>query len=350
MKISHIQKLIKKDILSEKYGASGTRFLNANDVMKTYNISYVSALKVLNTLVEDTTLLQIGKKNYTATGIAKITSDIYKQLHSQKKKRVGILLRTLNPFFSSITEMIYKNLEKQSIIAIIKFCDEQSIIETIKSFIEDNCCGIINFCFFYENKDFNAFIQRLPIPIVFVGQSSKLDRPSVLSDNYYAGFRAGKHLIESGYEDFYFVAHNSKTYNERLQGFQQCLSENSFSFDSSHIFSFSEESTARALSLIIKHSNKRIGIFCMHDLIGYSILNQLLKRGISIPEQVGLIGYDKLETGFNQIKLTSLHYSLPEMAEIACSLIVDYMMHPLKPCSDIKLKSILFARDTTKKY
>ena len=348
MKIYSILKLIKNDISAEKYGASGTRFLNANDVMKTYDISYVSALKVLNALVEDTTLLQIGKKNYIATGIAETNSDIYKQLHSQKKKKVGILLRTLNPFFSSITEMIYKNLEKQSIDVIIKFCDENSIIETIKSFIDDNCCGIINFCFFYENEELNAFIKRLPIPIVFVGQKSKLNRPSVLSDNYYAGFRAGKHLIEFGYEDFYFVAHNAKTYNERLQGFQQCLLENSFNFDSSHIFSFSEESTARALSLIIKQSNKRIGIFCMHDLIGYSILNHLLEKGISIPEQVGLIGYDKLETGFNQIKLTSLYYSLSEMAEIACSLITDYMQHPLKPSSDVKLKSILYARDTTK--
>lgn len=349
MNIKQTITTIKKDIFAGKFGSSGSRFLNINGVMESYNISYVSAIKTINALVNDCALLQIGKKNFIATGPADTKSDIYKLLHSQKRKKVGLLIRTLNPFFSTMTEEIYKILQRNSIDVIIKFCEEDTIIETIKTLVKDNCCALINFCFFFDNNAFNEFANRLPIPMIFVGQTPTSNNPAILSDNYYAGYRAGKHLIEYGYEEFYFVTQDVNTYNERLKGFQQAIVENNFAFDNLHVFSFDNERAPRKLLTIASQTNRRIGIFCMHDLIGYNVLNELLAKNVPIPQKVGIIGYDKLETGFNQIKLTSLYYSLTEMAESTCNLLMDYMLRPLTPPTIIKLQSILYARDTTKK-
>lgn len=349
MYIKQVITTIKKDIFAGEFGSSGARFLNINGVMGRYNISYVSAIKIINLLVNDCTLLQIGKRNFIANGPADTKSDIYKLLHSQKRKKIGLLTKTLNPFFSTIIEEICKILEENSIDVIIKFCEEDTIIDTIKTLVGEGCCALINFCFFFENKAFNEFVNRLPIPMIFVGQTPTSNNPAILSDNYYAGYRAGKHLIEYGYEEFYFVSQDVNTYNERLKGFQEAIVENDFEFNDSHKITFDDEMALRQIHSIVESTSRRVGIFCMHDIIGYNVLNGLLAKNVAIPQKVGIIGYDKLETGFNQIKLTSLYYSLSEMAQTTCEVLVDYILHPLKPPKVIKLHSALFVRDTTQK-
>ena len=64
MKLSSVKNIIKDDILNNKLGSSGERFFTTNEMIEKYDVSFTSALKLLNDLTEENFLLAIGKKKW----------------------------------------------------------------------------------------------------------------------------------------------------------------------------------------------------------------------------------------------------------------------------------------------
>jgi DNA-binding LacI/PurR family transcriptional regulator len=74
-------------------------------------------------------------------------------------------------------------------------------------------------------------------------------------------------------------------------------------------------------------------LFITNDNVAIGVINGLLERGIPVPEQVSVIGYDNIKlSSFCQIPLTTISQSIRDMGRIAAFELLELISnkhHPL---------------------
>jgi len=153
-------------------------------------------------------------------------------LRGNNTKIIGVLVSRINrPFVSSLISGIEETAQKAGYSVMItqshdSYTDEVNLAEALYS---SRVCGII--CSLaMETKDvshFQKFIDK-NIPLVFVDRVPReFETYRVMIDNYSAGYKATKHLIEQGCKR---IAHltgsqHRNTYSERKRGNTNALIE-----------------------------------------------------------------------------------------------------------------------------
>ena len=103
MIINNVYSQVVEDILSESIGKTGDLFFTAEEVMEKYSVSYVTALRLIQKLIDGKYLISIGNKKFIMNGLYSKYSPLYSLIDSPQKK-IGIIIQDItNPFFSSIT-------------------------------------------------------------------------------------------------------------------------------------------------------------------------------------------------------------------------------------------------------
>ncbi|MBQ8725918.1 MAG: substrate-binding domain-containing protein [Clostridia bacterium] len=351
MKLSSVKNIIKDDILNNRLGSSGERFFTANEIIEKYDVSFTSALKLLNDLTEENFLLAIGNKKYVMNGIMSPNSNLHQHLKGSKK--IGVLLQSItNPYFSKVTEALNTAILKKGYTPVLKISSADNEISTLISFVQEGCVGVISF-FKNKNTEIIDIYNRLPIPCVFISSSVPIENACcVHSDNYSAGKQAAKHLLEFGYEKL-FLCGITKAPSLRFSGFIDYLKSKEIQFSDEQFLLYNMVDTfanSHILAEIKKSAPQRVGIFCYHDLIAENIFNLLRHNNIAVPNQVGLIGYDQLDTVIPiSSNLTTFYYSFTDIANSAINLLINNIK-TLKPVkTTIKEKTVLYIRSTTSK-
>lgn len=328
MKINKIYNEIINDIKTAKIGKSGDLFFTAEEIMNRYAVSYITSLKLINLLTENKYLIPIGNKKYIMNGLYYKNCALYSLIDSPRKK-IGIVFQNItNPFFASITDSLNSLIVAKGFLPVIKISTRETEADILISLIQEGCQGIFSF---FQNSDpyIIDIYERLPVPIVFINDKIPLENCSVVnSDNLRSGYQAAKHLAEYGYKSFYFCA-LTKNENPRLQGFLNYLKENDLPIDDSHILTFNLTNPYEnhyIIKTIMNDNADRIGIFCFHDLIAEYLYNLCTLNGISVPDKVGIVGYDKLDSMIpSNINLTTFSYSFKNIANSALRLLIENM-------------------------
>ena len=194
----------------------------------------------------------------------------------------------------------------------------------------------------------------MPVPVVFISDDVASEKHSIVnSDNFRSGYQAAKHFAEYGYTSLYFCGFSKKIDNPRAQGFFNYMKTHGIPFDETHNMYFDIENPYRnhyVISTIMKDTAERIGVFCFHDLIALYLYNLCVIKGISVPDKVGLIGYDKLDTMIPaNIKLTTFSYSFENIANSASELLISNIDTLVAQQKTIVEDTILYIGETTAK-
>ena len=349
MKLNNIKNQIKNDILSGILGQSGERFFTAYDLMDKYSVSFTSALKLLQDLTDENVLLAIGNKKFVMNGIMKPHTDLHK--HVQNSKKIGILFQSItNPYFSKVTEALYAAIVEKGYTPILKISSAQDEISTLLSFVQESCIGVISF-FRNKNNEIIELYKKFPLPVVYISSSAPSQNAcTVHADNYSSGKQAAKHLLDFGYEKLY-ICGTTKAPALRFSGFIDYLKSKNIPFSDEQFLIYNAVDTfsnGHIIAELNKNLDKRIGIFCYHDLIAEHLFSLLKHNKISVPEQVGLIGYDQLDTVIPiSSKLTTFYYSFTNIANSAINHLIEQTktLTPVK--TTIKEKTVLYIRSTT---
>jgi DNA-binding LacI/PurR family transcriptional regulator len=213
--------------------------------------------------------------------------------------------------------------------------------------------------------EFHALIQRIEeqsIPLVMIDRYvPELETPSVMSDNLAGIYTATEHLILSGHRRLALLSFGPEggiADRERRKGFLLALQD--YQLPSSPIFEASlgtrdHENTAReavASQLAANGGRARFdGIVCMQDNMAYGAYLALRDAGLSVPGDVGLIGYDNLDRELFQsvgLHLTSIDQPAEAIGrEAARQLISRIEGHPSQPrAQHLLLKPHLIVRES----
>ncbi|WP_269586066.1 LacI family DNA-binding transcriptional regulator [Roseibium sp. Sym1] len=178
--------------------------------------------------------------------------------------------------------------------------------------------------------------RRVDMPSAFDDQRVVLlncyntDRslPSVVPGDVIGGRMATEHLIKAGYSRIGLIngQQGVDASRDRLKGYRQALSSNDIPFDSTLVRPGNweplsgYEHTHALMDLAVPPD----AIFCANDLMALGCYDALKERGLRVPEDIAIIGFDNREISKNMHPpLSTLVLPHYEMGEIALELLLD---------------------------
>ncbi len=160
-------------------------------------------------------------------------------------------------------------------------------------------------------------------PVVFACEwTDKLRYPSVRIDNHSGAAMAVRHLIDLGHCKIGHIAgpaHNVLT-TARREGFKAELKASGLKIRSEWDFDgdFSIEAGIQAAQSWFDLDNRPTAMFCASDEIAFGFISELNSRGIRVPDDVSVVGFDDIDIARHFIPpLTTIHQPRNDMGEMA---------------------------------
>ncbi len=271
-------------------------------------------------------------------------------LRGNKTNTIGVLIPTITqPFFASLISGIEIAARKSGYNVIIVQSHDSYLEEVsmTKSLYSSRVSGII--CSLaMETRDTSHFQQFVTnnIPLVFVDRVPKdFNTFRVIIDNYAAGFKATKHLIDQGCVRIAHItagAEFGNLYIERKRGYLDALKEHNLPIDEELIIdlkSITYEEGVTASNKLFDLKNPPDGIFSSGDIIAVSAIQTAKKRKIKVPEELAVIGFNN--DPISQIidpNLSTISHPASKMGKMSAEIILKN----LKSLKKDDIKEITF--------
>ncbi|WP_417069568.1 LacI family DNA-binding transcriptional regulator [Niveibacterium terrae] len=246
-------------------------------------------------------------------------------LFAQSLKRgssmtVGVLVQAVeSPFFNETLRGIEDALSGTGYAPLIVsgHWNANEEAERIRLLSARRVDGLILLSGHLDDEEVIAFSEHLPI----IAAGRRLESPRAASlrlDNVEGGRLATRHLISLGHTR---IAHISGPADhidavERLSGYRLALEEAGLAFDPGLVVQgdFREGGGLLALNQLLDRGHPFSALFASNDQAAYGARLALYRRGIRVPEDISLIGFDDLpSSSYTTPPLTTIRQPVYEM-------------------------------------
>ncbi|MFC0301811.1 LacI family DNA-binding transcriptional regulator [Virgibacillus soli] len=266
--------------------------ITIKDVAKEAGVSVATVSRALNNngyVHEDTrkaVMDAIQLLNYKPNEVAR-------SLFTKKSKFIGLVLPDItNPFFPSLARGVEDFLYAEGYHLIIGNSDKQQDKESeyIDAFLQNNVIGLI------ISTDEIAYnkLEKAKIPTVLLDRVAE-NFPAVYADQDEGGTLAAERIIASGCRCVTIVRGpiSVQTTYKRYKAAYHVLKQHQIEIniiDSSLSFQGGQEAAIR----LFEEYPHTDGILACNDTVAIAIMNEALRQGRKIPEDVQIIGFDDI--------------------------------------------------------
>jgi LacI family transcriptional regulator len=161
------------------------------------------------------------------------------------------------------------------------------------------------------------------LPTVITGRDLKAPNLYALQFDDFEGARqATEHLLQQGHRRIAFISGDPghPDSHERLRGYRTALQAHGVRFKQALVLpgSFVEESGRAAVQRLIDSGEPFSAIFAANDQMAFGAALALYERGLRVPDDVSLVGFDDLAGATHAIPpLTTIQQSGLEMGKLA---------------------------------
>ena len=249
----------------------------------------------------------IGKKTKEAVRKLALQKDyrpntLAASLRSNKTNTIGVIIPLINrPFISSLISGIEMAAKKAGYNVIISQSHDEYANEVANAaaLYASRVTGlVVSLGMETQNYDHLRQFTQHNIPLVFFDRVTKeLNTDLVVIDNALAGFDATNHLIEQGCKRIAHIAgaQHRNIYKERYEGYLEALRKHNMPVDPDlvlHTNYLSLEDGFKCAEKLFNLDNPPDGIFCANDTTAISVIQFAKKRGIKIPDDLAVIGFN----------------------------------------------------------
>ena len=178
-----------------------------------------------------------------------------------------------------------------------------------------------------SDEELNAYISKSSVP--FVSIDRRLNNGSVKSvilNNRRGGYLATNHLLQMGHKRIgaYTGLMNLAASEERLEGYRAALEEAGIAYDPAFVYQ-GDYQLGREREALAHFLDRRVtAIFCFNDLMAVGIYKAMRERGLMIPEDLSIVGFDNTPFGSLIIpELTTVAQPIKDMSECAVGLLLS---------------------------
>ena len=278
-------------------------------------------------------------------------------LKQQRTNTIGVVIpETVNRFFAKAVGGIQHVANKAGYNVMICQSNESLALErnNIKTLMASRVDGLlISVSRETDRHDHLQYAIEKELPIVFFDRIiEELSASQVYSDNYDICFEGTEHLLAQGCKRIAFIAGPKHLYTSRnrLNGYLGALRKHNVNISESLIVDSNygnldiEEYTRNLFSL----RQKPDGIFAMNDMSALEIIHILKKRGLNIPKDVAVLGFNN-ETICRLVEpsLSSIDHPAFDMGAAATEILLQQIIKNEIHQEKRLIKSRLVVREST---
>jgi DNA-binding LacI/PurR family transcriptional regulator len=276
---------------------------------------------------------------------------------------IGLIVGNIcNSFFARIVRAVETTVMRYGYKVIVCDADEsiENELDHARTLLEHRVDGIIVSPTTSVTGEISRATKEIyggKIPTVFIDRALQGARiPTVVSDNVPAAQEATTHLIRLGHRRIGVVV-GRKTLDSmtrRIDGYQRALGEDRIPFDASLVVDGVEvgvEAGYRATKQLLERKRRPTALIVMNNLLVIGALNAIKEKGLTIPGDVALIGWDDFDAAPHlQKPLTVVEQPADAMGSIAAEQLMKLQSaETMDPFLHIVLKSTLIVRESSEK-
>jgi len=199
-----------------------------------------------------------------------------------------------------------------------------------------NIAGIIIDKEGFLNKDAIKLIEKYKGKVVLFNSFLPTHReiPSVLMDNEKGAYIATEYLIKKGHERIAIILRSNLFYQPSLQYYTDSLKLESYKlalekhnleikdeYQKGGVYSNTKK-IKKAVEELLSLNTIPTAILCVDDLIAFEVLKVLKEKGIRVPEEISLVGFNNfIHSQMSQPQLTTIKTPMFEMGCKAVDLL-----------------------------
>ncbi|MCS7241973.1 MAG: LacI family transcriptional regulator [Candidatus Caldatribacterium sp.] len=279
-----------------------------------------------------------------------------RSLKKQESFTVAYLVPDIdNPIFAKVVRGIQDVMEEVSYDVFIyntRFSDIK-LSKHLASLLENHPRGIIISAWHSERvKEAVSFLQSIGIPTVIV--HSPRDIPGVdaiLVDDVQGGYEATRYLLSIGHQRILSLGVvRSTTSMLREEGYRKAMEEAGNS--SEHLIlkapSFSPRDGYAIVRAFLDKGIPITAIFAHSDSLALGALEAVHERGLAIPQDISIMGFDGAYASFTVPRLTTMLIPNYEMGKKAAMLLLSRIQGTSSVPSQELFAPTLFVQASTK--
>jgi LacI family transcriptional regulator len=192
-----------------------------------------------------------------------------------------------------------------------------------------------------------AGIETTPIEFACAGFGS------VEIDNEAGGRLAAEHFLAAGHRRLGFIGDADppdfaiRNSDRRLAGFRAAVEAAGLALPDAYIglAPHGLETARLQAHRLLDLPEPPTAIFAQSDTQAMGVLRAMRERGLAVPQDVAIIGFDDIEIA-EYIGLTTIHQPLEESGRVAVELLLARLADSTRPAQRVQLPLTLVRRDT----
>ena len=295
------------------------------DIAKALDITAATVSRALNgnprisKSTRDLVLKTAEKMNYEQNKLALA-------LKKGKSNTVGVIVpRVDSNFFGSVIRGIEEELNPYGYHVIISQTHEDELKEAhnIEALLNAQVDGILISTSSTDTSSFDKVLQKKTPLIFFDRKKSIRNVSSVTINDFAAGYKATKHLIDQGYKK---IAHFSgdlsiEIFKERFAGYKQAIIDSGLDLNENYIIETKSSVKAGIQSIkeLLHLDSPPDALFSASDFAALGAIQHLKTQDIEIPEDFSVVGFSNEQfTQLMELSITSINQFPEEIGKNDC--------------------------------
>ncbi|HWC32264.1 MAG TPA: LacI family DNA-binding transcriptional regulator [Actinomycetota bacterium] len=278
---------------------SGSR-VTISDVAESARVSKTTVSHVLSgkrpvaPLTRNRVLAAIAELGYRPDGVART-------LRTRRSQMVAMIVPDIgNPFYTALARGLDHGMGGSEYRVVI--CNTDGRRDQELAFVAEMCDrgvdGIVLDSFAVSERALREVTENA-VPVAWIGGGT-LDHPgvdTVKADDERGAFDATIHLARAGRRRIAMITGTPGSGTPRNDGYARALEAAGMSVDTSlvRVGEWTSAGGARAMREIFEAREPPDAVFCANDLMAIGALETVRARGLRVPEDVALVGFDDID-------------------------------------------------------
>ncbi|MCC6315232.1 MAG: LacI family DNA-binding transcriptional regulator [Thermomicrobiales bacterium] len=266
-------------------------------------------------------------------------------LRRQRTSTLGLLVPGIipNPFFASVAHGVEQEAVRHGcgVLTVNTFGDPERERIGVETLLRRRVDALL---FTAPRHEDNVRLARAAdIPVVQIERKTAIDTLAVTVDNWIGAFTATRHLLDLGHRRIAYIgvdpdrvrhrpgaATHPNVEQDRLSGFQDAMTRAGVPIDNDLVALGScYYDQATGMSNSIGHDWMRTflglpdpptAVFATSDIFAAGVLQAAYERGLRVPDDVSIVGFDDTYAKFFAPPLTTVGQPMVEIGEAAARL------------------------------
>ncbi|MGE6630291.1 LacI family DNA-binding transcriptional regulator [Bacillus sp. NPDC077027] len=319
------------------------------DVAKAANVSVATVSRVLN----DTGYVHEDTRTRVTEAMQQLNyfpNEVARSLFKRESRLIGLLLPDItNPFFPQLARGVEDEIHAHGFRLLFGNSDEnrEKELAYLQTFKQNQVVGVIA----ATNEPEAAMYNEHDLPVVFLDRTVP-NAPSVFADAKTGGKMAALELIKRGSRKITLLKGPThlQTAQQRFKGALDVLGEKGTDFQVISTASFSFQEARKSATDLFKAYPETDGIIASNDIVAAAVMNEALRLGKHIPEELQIIGFDDIpQSELLYPSLSTIRQPAYEMGKEAAKLLINLIQNQPVENTVIQMPVSFIERETTRK-